>query len=60
MIHPAPSAERNAGWEYFPHDADVGVRGLGARRPVPIKTSMRSSLQPSTPSSLEESRVYGP
>jgi SHS2 domain-containing protein len=30
MIHSAPSAVRNPGWEHFPHDADVGVRGFGA------------------------------
>ena len=30
MNRPAPSAESKAGWEHFPHDADVGVRGFGA------------------------------
>jgi len=25
-----PSAINKAGWEHFPHDADVGVRGFGA------------------------------
>jgi len=25
-----PLAVRGAGWEHFPHDADVGVRGSGA------------------------------
>ena len=25
-----PSATSRAGWEHFPHDADVGVRGFGA------------------------------
>jgi SHS2 domain-containing protein len=30
MIHSAPSAGRNPGWEHFSHDADVGVRGFGA------------------------------
>jgi len=24
------SADREAGWEHFPHDADVGLRGFGA------------------------------
>jgi SHS2 domain-containing protein len=27
--HAAPAASK-AGWEHFPHDADVGVRGFGA------------------------------
>jgi len=26
----APSVMSRAGWEHFPHDADVGVRGFGA------------------------------
>ncbi len=26
----APSVASRAGWEHFPHDADVGVRGFGA------------------------------
>jgi len=30
MIRFAPSAASKAGWEHFPHDADVGVRGFGA------------------------------
>jgi len=30
MIQSAPSTESKAGWEHFPHDADVGVRGFGA------------------------------
>ena len=30
MIRSAPSAAGKAGWEHFPHDADVGVRGFGA------------------------------
>jgi tRNA nucleotidyltransferase (CCA-adding enzyme) len=25
-----PLAARGGGWEHFPHDADVGVRGIGA------------------------------
>ena len=25
-----PSVASRAGWEHFPHDADVGVRGFGA------------------------------
>ena len=25
-----PNATSTAGWEHFPHDADVGVRGFGA------------------------------
>jgi tRNA nucleotidyltransferase (CCA-adding enzyme) len=30
MTASAPSAARSAGWEHFPHEADVGVRGFGA------------------------------
>jgi SHS2 domain-containing protein len=30
MIEPAAPAASKAGWEHFPHDADVGVRGFGA------------------------------
>jgi len=30
MIQSALSSESKAGWEHFPHDADVGVRGFGA------------------------------
>lgn len=26
----APSVTQRPGWEHFPHDADVGVRGFGA------------------------------
>jgi Archease protein family (MTH1598/TM1083)/tRNA-splicing ligase RtcB len=29
MSHFAPLPESKAGWEHFPHDADVGVRGWG-------------------------------
>jgi protein archease len=28
----APPAAADAGWEHFPHDADVGVRGFGPTR----------------------------
>ena len=30
MADPAVAAGRKAGWEHFPHDADIGVRGWGA------------------------------
>ena len=30
MSHSTISTEASAGWEHFPHDADVGVRGWGA------------------------------
>lgn len=30
MTRSAASAVREARWEHFPHDADVGVRGFGA------------------------------
>ena len=30
MSGPAPATPQRAGWEHFPHDADVGVRGRGA------------------------------
>jgi SHS2 domain-containing protein len=30
MTCTAPSDAKQAGWEHFPHDADVGVRGRGA------------------------------
>ena len=30
MTNPDPKSASNAGWEHFPHDADVGVRGIGA------------------------------
>jgi len=30
MIRSAASAASKPGWEHFPHDADVGVRGFGA------------------------------
>jgi len=29
MIRSDPSSEAKVGWEHFPHDADVGVRGFG-------------------------------
>ena len=28
--HTLANYENRAGWEHFPHDADVGVRGFGA------------------------------
>jgi len=30
MSHSVALPENKAGWEHFPHDADVGVRGWGA------------------------------
>ena len=30
MSHSAAAPESKAGWEHFPHDADVGVQGWGA------------------------------
>jgi len=30
MTRCGPSADEEAGWEHFPHDADVGLRGFGA------------------------------
>jgi len=30
MTEPDPAAANRAGWEHFPHDADVGLRGIGA------------------------------
>lgn len=30
MTRSNPSTKVKAGWEHFPHDADVGVRGFGA------------------------------
>ena len=30
MSRSATPARSKAGWEHFPHDADVGVRGPGA------------------------------
>jgi SHS2 domain-containing protein len=30
MIFSASPAVKQGGWEHFPHDADVGVRGFGA------------------------------
>jgi protein archease len=30
MTEPAEAAAGKAGWEHFPHDADVGVRGFGS------------------------------
>ena len=30
MTASGPLAARGAGWDHFPHDADVGVRGIGA------------------------------
>jgi hypothetical protein len=30
MSHSAALPESKAGWEHFPHDADVGVQGWGA------------------------------
>jgi SHS2 domain-containing protein len=30
MTQTNPSTKVKAGWEHFPHDADVGVRGFGA------------------------------
>jgi tRNA nucleotidyltransferase (CCA-adding enzyme) len=29
MIQPAAKVTKRAGWEHFPHDADIGVRGFG-------------------------------
>jgi protein archease len=34
MSSPAAPCESKAGWEHFPHDADIGVRGRG---PTPAK-----------------------
>jgi tRNA nucleotidyltransferase (CCA-adding enzyme) len=33
MIRAAVAPARASGWEHFPHDADVGVRGWGATVP---------------------------
>ena len=30
MTPRGPPADREAGWEHFPHDVDVGLRGFGA------------------------------
>ena len=30
MTPRGPPADREAGWEHFPHDADVGLQGVGA------------------------------
>jgi SHS2 domain-containing protein len=32
MTRCGPSADREAGWEHFPHDADVGLRALARYR----------------------------
>jgi hypothetical protein len=40
MTPRGPSADREAGWEHFPHDADVGLQGFGA---TPARTLSRPS-----------------
>jgi SHS2 domain-containing protein len=37
----APSVTSRAGWEHFPHDADVGVRGFGV---TPSKAFEQAAL----------------
>jgi SHS2 domain-containing protein len=53
----ARPAAANAGWEHFPHDADVGVRGFGPTPAVAFEQAARAltavvthaEVEPSTP-----------
>lgn len=54
---PSAPAENTAGWEHFPHDADVGVRGFGATVAEAFEQGAQaltavvtqSSVEPKTP-----------
>jgi len=53
MTRCGPSADRAEGWEHFPHDADVGLRGFGATPARAFEQAARALIAVVTQAEVE-------